>query len=277
MFEIFSVIWKKFKEYIVLVLLLIISLIILSSSQKQSAKKASSVFFGVFANFSSVISDALDIAKYKSENSSLRKTNAELMLEINKLRQYGIENSELKNLLGIKDTLHYPILPANVVSKSLSRSQGTFTLNVGRRDSVRPGMPVINEFGLVGIVYSTSSNYSIVRTLENLDLSLTVKDERSRVDGVMKWNGANLVIINVPKTFDVEPGDRIITSDLSSIVAMPVPIGVVVGLNNVETGIFNEVKLKPFVDFVTTENVFVIKVVESKEEDNLELNFFNRK
>ncbi|MHB9010770.1 MAG: rod shape-determining protein MreC [Ignavibacteriaceae bacterium] len=277
MFEIFSVIWKKFKEYIVLVLLLIISLIILSSSQKQSAKKASSVFFGVFANFSSVISDALDIAKYKSENSSLRKTNAELMLEINKLRQYGIENSELKDLLGIKDTLRYPILPANVVSKSLSRSQGTFTLNVGRRDSVRPGMPVINEFGLVGIVYSTSSNYSIVRTLENLDLSLTVKDERSRVDGVMKWNGANLVIINVPKTFDVEPGDRIITSDLSSIVAMPVPIGVVVGLNNVETGIFNEVKLKPFVDFVTTENVFVIKVVESKEEDNLELNFFNRK
>ena len=277
MFEIFSVIWKKFKEYIVLVLLLIISLIILSSSQKPSAKKASSVFFGVFANFSSVISDALDIAKYKSENSSLRKTNAELMLEINKLRQYGIENSELKDLLGIKDTLHYPILPANVVSKSLSRSQGTFTLNVGRRDSVRPGMPVINEFGLVGIVYSTSSNYSIVRTLENLDLSLTVKDERSRVDGVMKWNGANLVIINVPKTFDVEPGDRIITSDLSSIVAMPVPIGVVVGLNNVETGIFNEVKLKPFVDFVTTENVFVIKVVESKEEDNLELNFFNRK
>ncbi|HUX92628.1 MAG TPA: rod shape-determining protein MreC [Ignavibacteriaceae bacterium] len=277
MFEIFSVIWKKFKEYIVLVLLLIISLIILSSSQKQSAKKASSVFFGVFANFSSVISDALDIAKYKSENSSLRKTNAELMLEINKLRQYGIENSELKDLLGIKDTLHYPILPANVVSKSLSRSQGTFTLNVGRRDSVRPGMPVINEFGLVGIVYSTSSNYSIVRTLENLDLSLTVKDERSRVDGIMKWNGANLVIINVPKTFDVEPGDRIITSDLSSIVAMPVPIGVVVGLNNVETGIFNEVKLKPFVDFVTTENVFVIKVVESKEEDNLELNFFNRK
>ncbi len=277
MFKIFSAIWKKFKEYIVLLLLLIISLIILSSNQKPSAKKASSVFFGVFANFSSVISDALDIAKYKSENSSLRKTNAELMLEINKLRQYGIENSELKDLLGIKDTLHYPILPANVVSKSLSRSQGTFTLNVGRRDSVRPGMPVINEFGLVGIVYSTSSNYSIVRTLENLDLSLTVKDERSRVDGVMKWNGANLVIINVPKTFDVEPGDRIITSNLSSIVAMPVPVGVVVGLNNVETGIFNEVKIKPFVDFVTTENVFVIKVVESKEEDNLELNFYNRK
>ncbi|HUX61789.1 MAG TPA: rod shape-determining protein MreC [Ignavibacteriaceae bacterium] len=277
MFGLLLAIWRKFKEYIILLLLLIISLIILSANQKPAAKKASSSFYGFFANFSSIISDALDITKYKSENSSLRKTNAEMMLEINKLRQYGIENSELKDLLGIKDTLHYPILPANVISKSLSRSQGTFTLNVGKKDSVRPGMPVINEFGLVGIVYSTSANYSIVRTLENLDVSLTVKDERSRVDGIMKWNGSNLVIINVPKTYDVEPGDRIITSDLSSIVAMPVPVGVVIGLNNIETGIFNEVKIKPFVNFVTTENVFVIKVVESKEEDNLELNFYNRK
>ncbi len=277
MFGLLLAIWKKFKEYIILLLLLIISLIILSANQKPAAKKASSSFYGFFANFSSIISDALDITKYKSENSSLRKTNAEMMLEINKLRQYGIENSELKDLLGIKDTLHYPILSANVISKSLSRSQGTFTLNVGKKDSVRPGMPVINEFGLVGIVYSTSANYSIVRTLENLDVSITVKDERSRVDGIMKWNGSNLVIINVPKTYDVEPGDRIITSDLSSIVAMPVPVGVVIGLNNIETGIFNEVKIKPFVNFVTTENVFVIKVVESKEEDNLELNFYNRK
>lgn len=277
MFGLLLAIWKKFKEYIILLLLLIISLIILSANQKPAAKKASSSFYGFFSNFSSIISDALDITKYKSENSSLRKTNAEMMLEINKLRQYGIENSELKDLLGIKDTLHYPILPANVISKSLSRSQGTFTLNVGKKDSVRPGMPVINEFGLVGIVYSTSANYSIVRTLENLDVSITVKDERSRVDGIMKWNGSNLVIINVPKTYDVEPGDRIITSDLSSIVAMPVPVGVVIGLNNIETGIFNEVKIKPFVNFVTTENVFVIKVVESKEEDNLELNFYNRK
>lgn len=276
MFGLFLAIWKKFKEYLVLLFLLIVGLIVLSANQKPAAKKASSAFYGFFANFSSIISDALDIAKYKSENSSLRKTNAEMMLEINKLRQYGIENSELKDLLGIKDTLHYPILPASVVSKSLSRSQGTFTLNVGKKDSVRAGMPVINEFGLVGIVYSTSSNYSIVRTLENLDLSLTVKDERSRVDGIMKWNGANLVIINVPKTYDIEPGDRIITSDISSIVAMPVPVGVVVGLNNVETGIFNVVKIKPFVNYVTTENVFVIKVVEKKEEDNLELNFYNR-
>ncbi len=277
MFRLFSDIWKKFKEYIVLIILLVISLLILTSNKRPSAKKFSSMFFGTFANFSSVISDALDITKYKIANTELQKENAELMLEVNRLRQYGIENAELRDLIGLKDSVHYPLFPATVISKSLLKPQGTFTLNVGKDNGVRPGMPVINEFGLVGIVYASSDNFSIVRTLKNIDLSLTVKDERSRADGIMKWNGSNLVIINVPKTYDVEPGDRIITSELSSIVAMPIPVGIVTGLTKVETGIFNEVTIVPFVNFVRADHVFVIKVIENKEKDNLQLNFFNRK
>jgi len=112
--------------------------------------------------------------------------------------------------------------------------------------------------------------------LKNIDLKLTVKDERSRVDGIMKWNGEDLIIVNVSKTYDVEPGDRIITSDLSSIVPVPIPVGVVIELSKVETGIFNEVKLKPFVDFVRVENVFVMEIVQSKQKNDLELNFYNR-
>ena len=92
----------------------------------------------------------------------------------------------------------------------------------------------------------------------------------------MKWNGENLVIINVPKTYDVEPGDRIITSDISSIIPVPLPVGVVTGLSNIKTGIFNEVKVKPFVDFLRVENVFVLGIVESKQIKNLEMNFYKR-
>jgi len=48
---------------------------------------------------------------------------------------------------------------------------------------------------------------------------------------------------------------------------------VVVGLSKVETGIFNEVKIKPYIDFVKVEYVFVLGVIESKQKNNLELNF----
>lgn len=277
MFRFFSTVWGNFKEYIILVVLLIISLITLSLNQKPAAKKVKAIAFGSFAAFTSVVSDVFNVSGVRSENRDLRKVNAELMLQLSELREYGIENNELKGLLGLKDTSQYPLIAATVISKSLSKSQSTFTLNVGIREGIQPGMPVINDHGLVGIVSTTSEDFSIVRTLKNLDLKLTVKDERSRVDGIMKWNGSDLVMVDIPKTYDIEPGDRIITSDVSYIIDIPIPIGVVLGLSKVATGIFNEVKIKPFVDFIRTEHVFVVKIVENKQVNGLELNFYNHK
>lgn len=270
-------IWKNFKEYIILVVLIITSLYTLSINKSPAVKNVKALAFGTFAVFTSVVSDLTNIAKIKSENERLREINAELMLQVNKLRQYGIQNEELASLLGLKDTTNFPLQSATVVSKSVNVSQGTITLNVGRNNGIKPGMPVINDQGLLGIVYDISDDYSIVRTLKNIDLKITVKDERSRIDGIMKWNGDELVIINVPKTYDVQPGDRIITSEISSIVPVPLPVGIAVGLTKVSTGIFNEVKVKPFVDFSRVEHVFVLKLVESKQKENLELNFYNRK
>ena len=277
MSKFFVNVWANFKEYIVLVVLLTASLITISFNNKPAVKKVRSIAFGSFAAVTSVVFDVFNTGSLKSENEHLRRLNAELMLKVNRLREYGIENEELKGLLGFKDTTKYPLIPAEIISKSLTRAQSTITLNAGSKEGIKPGMPVINSFGLLGIVYSTSEHFSLVRTLKNLELKLTVKDERSRIDGIMKWNGANLVIINVPKTYDVEPGDRIITSKLSSIVPVPLPVGVVIGISKVETGMFNEVMVKPFVDFVRVENVFVLGIVENKEKNNLELNLYNKK
>jgi rod shape-determining protein MreC len=276
MIRFFIRLWSSFKEYIVLVVLIIFSITALSLNQKPEVKNVRAVAFGTFAVVTSVVSDLINIAKVKSENERLREVNAELMLQVNRLREYGIQNEELKNLLKVKDSLNYPLYPASIVSKSFSKVQGTITLNTGSKNGIKPGMPVINDQGLIGIIYNASDDFSIARTLRNFDLKLTVKDQRSRVDGIMKWNGEHLVIINVPKTYDIESGDRIITSDLSSIVPLPLPVGVVTGLSNLKTGIFNEVNIKPFVDFIRVENVFVVGVVESKQKNNLELNFYNR-
>ena len=276
MLRFISSVWWNFKEYLILILLLVISFISLSLNQNPAIKKVRAIAFGSFAASTAILSDIVNIAKVKSENERLREINAELMLHVNKLREYGVVNETLRKMIGLKDTLKYPLIPALTVSKSFTIAQGTITLNVGSDNGVKPGMPVINEKGLIGIIYATSKDYSIARTLKNFELKLVVKNERSRVDGILKWNGEDLVIVNVPKTYDIEPGDRIVCSELSSIVSLPIPFGVVVGLQNVQTGIFNLVKIKPYADFSRTENVFVIGVIESKQKKDLELNFFKR-
>lgn len=277
MFRFFSNIWVSYKEYFILVFLLIIGMILLSLNQKPGVKTVRAVAFGTYATVSSLVTDVISFAQIKSENTALREKNAELMLQLNKLREFGIVNEELKGLLKLKDTVKYPLIPAKIVSKSFSTSQNTVTLLGGNSMGVKPGMPVINDQGLIGIIYSTSDDFSIARTLRNRDLKLTVKDERSRIDGIMKWNGDDLVMIDVPKTFDIKPGDRIITSELSSLISVPVPVGIVKELSKVDIGIFNEVKIKPFVNFSRAQNVYVIGIVESKQKNQLELNFFNRK
>lgn len=276
MFRFFNSIWENFKEYIVLVVLIVISLFLLSQNNSQGIQKVRSIAFGTFASVTSLFSDIFNISNLKQSNEELRRTNAELMLQVSKLREYAIENDQLKGLLALKDSSKFPLIPATIVSKSLSKTQGTITINAGRQQSVKVGMPVITDKGLVGVIISTSDNYSIARTLNNVDLKLTVKSERSRESAVMKWNGDWLVMVNVPKTYDIKKGDRIVTSEISSIIPFPLPVGVVYEIGNVEKGIFNEVKIKPFVEQQKVENLFVLGIVKSKEIDNIEFNFLNR-
>jgi len=276
MIKSFSKIWENFKEYIVLILLVITSLIILSQNKNQEVQKVRAISFGSFAVVTSIVSNLLNTADIRSEIEELRRVNSELMLQISKLREFGILNEELKGLVGFKDTSDYPLIPATLVSKSLSRTNNTFTLNVGSKDNVKPGMPVINDRGIIGIVHSTSGDFAIVRTLENVDLRLTVKNERSRIHGIMRWDGEELAIINVPETYDFRPGDRIITSEASYLVPVPIPVGIVAEMRNVETEIFSRVKIKPFANLLNIENVFVLGIIQSKQKENLELNFYNK-
>lgn len=276
MFRLLSKVWTEFRNYIVLVFFILLSLIILSQNKNPDVQKIRAFAFGSFATITAVISDVINVTDLKRENKELRETNAKLMLQISRLREFGIVNKELKELLGFKDTTGFPLIPTNIVSRSLSMTQNTITLNSGKNEGVLPGMPVINDKGFIGIINSISEDYSIARTLHNVDLRLTVMDERSRVNGILKWTGEELIIINIPNTFDVEVGDRIITSDVSSIIPIPIPVGIVEEFRPGEKGVFSYVRVKPFVKLAPVENVFILAKVKSKQIDNLELNFYRR-
>jgi rod shape-determining protein MreC len=276
MFRFLLYVWNRFKEYFILTLLVIISLTLLTQNNNQQVQKVRAVAFGSFAAVSSVFYDLFNITQLKNENKDLRQTNAELMLQLSMLREQGILNRELNGMLGYKDTTSLPLIPATIVSKSLSITQNTITINEGTKKGIKPGMPVISYRGMVGIIQTCSDNFSIVRTLKNVDLKLTVKNEKNRLNGIMKWDGEKLVIVDVPKTYDFDIGDRIVTSEISSIIPVPIPVGIVVKIEEEQTGILNLIHVTPFEEVLTVEHVFILMLVENDEKNNLELNFYNR-
>ena len=276
MFKILRRYLESFKEYIVLILLLLISLIVLSFNQNNQLKKIRAFAFGNVAVINSVFSSINQLFTLKKEIKKLEQLNAELMLKVNKLREYGIENQELKRLIGLKDTTDYPILPVTIVSKMIPSLPGYFIINAGLKEGVEKSMPVINDRGLIGVVTETTDNFAFVKTLLSPDSKIAVRDERSGVNGILSFENNMLLIKNVPTTYDFRIGDRIVTSLVSTIVPPSIPVGLVAQKQISITGLLTDIEVYPFVDFEKVRNCAVLKIVKSKELNNLELNLLRQ-
>ena len=264
--------FNNFKEYIVLIFLLLVSLSLLPLNKSAELKKIRTLAFGNLVFLNSLVLNAQNMFKDKGEIVNLENLNSELMLKVNQLREYGLENSELKRILRLKDTTKYPIRPVTIISKLISSLPGYYLINAGLNDSLKNGMPVINDKGLVGLIVKASDHFSLIRSLKSSESHIAVMDQRSKVNGILDWDGKGFVIKNISTTNDISIGDRIVTSAFSTIVPPSIPVGIVIGKSTSVAGLLTNIEVKTFVDFQSVKNVVVLKIINSKEVNNIELN-----
>ncbi|MDZ7373868.1 MAG: rod shape-determining protein MreC [candidate division KSB1 bacterium] len=189
----------------------------------------------------------------------LMSENAALLLELARYRDAALENQRLRALLGFKERAPYPLLPAEVVAHSGNSAIHSITINVGSADGVRRDAPVVTSQGLVGKVYLTGSDYSLVHVLLDRNFRAAAMVERSRVHGILRWSGGDYCLLDdVPIRSDVRLGDVIVTSGLGGIFPPGIRIGVVVQVSEDATSLFKQVYVKPYVDFSRLEEVAVI-------------------
>jgi rod shape-determining protein MreC len=266
----FRQIFNKVKEYLLLSLLLIISLVVLSNNSKPEVQKIKSYAFASFAVWAELIDVVFSSTDIKSND--LQIENAKLMLQVNRLREYALENSELRALLNFKNNSDYNLIASSVLSKNISNTQGVFLISSGTKDSIKKSMPVLNEKGLIGIVVEVSENYSLIQTLNSSAFKISANIPRSNLNGIVSWNGIELVMKNIPTTADINKGDRVVTSTLSTILPPSIPIGLVEAKESNISGLLSNVIIKPFVEIANVKNVFVLAEVKSSQIDSLELN-----
>ncbi len=268
--------FSKSKEYLLLIILLIISLAILPLNNNTEIKKIKTFAFATFAIFGNLFESASSLFSSEDKLSKLRNENARLMLEVNSLREYALENRELKSLLNYQLSSKYELISSTIVSKNISNTQGAYIINAGLEDSIRKSMTVMNENGLIGIVTEVSNNFSLVQTLTNSSLKISATIPRRNVNGIIRWDGNNLIMQNIPTTAVINKGDRVVTSVLSTIFPPSIPIGLVVKKESNISGLLSNVTIKPFVDVYSVKNVFVLARVESTQIDSLELNLLSK-
>jgi len=261
------------KEYIIFSVLVAASLILIFQNDNLQIRFIRAIAVNVIGVVQSGFSIIPNVFGLERENKYLRETNINLSKELSQLKESRLENLRLKQMLEFKQIVNYKIVTGKIIGKTLIQTRNNITLNIGERDSVRIGMPVITERGLVGKIVAASGNFSIAQILFNKELKVSAKDQRSRVDGIISWDGeGKLMMKNVSKSSDVMVGDVIITSEYSNYFPAGLPVGYVASVGTVDN-LFKEIEVECFVNFEILEEVFVLKFLSDEERRNLEKTF----
>lgn len=271
-------IYAALKEYLTFSVFLLISLILLFSGNSSKTHLITQIAVELVGITKHVTEILPRFKNLRDENKELRKTNILLLNELNQLREEKLENIRLRRLLGFKEKQNnYEFISADIVGKTFISPYNYIVLNAGSNDGVEINMPVVCESGVVGKIMKTGRNYSIAMVLFHKDFRASVKIQRTRVDGILGWEGGEyLSLMNVSKTMDVELGDIVITSEYSTIFPPGFEIGVVTEIDNSVPGLFKAIKVKPSVDFTKLEEVFIIKYKSDLEREEIEQSGFGK-
>jgi len=247
------------KEYLTLAGATVISLILIFSNDHPRVHTIRGFAFGTVSYVLEKVSLLTKYDNLYQNNRWLRAENARLMLENSRYKEALYENQRLKALLNFQKKSELILLPARVIGRNDRSFIKSIVLDVGSQSGIEKDMAVVTSQGLVGRVFSVTSNNAIVQLMQDRNFRVSSTVRRSRVSGITRWfSGNDLVLAEVPKRSDVNVGDFVVTSGLSTIFPGGLEIGQVREINDEEQGMFMTVLVRPSVHFSKLEEVFVV-------------------
>lgn len=260
----------RYKEYATELLLVIISLLMISSSSSTQLRSFRTISVGIVASVQQALSWLPNPYALETENHALRQLSKDLSLQAMRLRDAGIKAEKYREMLGFQERSPLKLVAAEVLGKTTIQMRNIATLNVGTKNGVKEGMPVMTEHGLVGIVIGATDNRTVVQLLINRDTRVTAKTLSGRADGIIVWDGAGaLRMRDVPISVPQKKGDTVITSTYSSLFPADLVIGTILEIEEEPGTLYYNITVKPAVNFSTMEEAFV--VLHSPDQERLEL------
>lgn len=210
----------------------------------------------------------------KSINESLQASNADLQNQVLNLKSRLAELQSLRDdsIMNQQDKERFDYVSAAVINNNTRHAKNYFTINRGSLDGVEPGMGVVDQNGVVGIVNVTGRHMSRVISLLNETQHFSVKLKNSNYIGSLTWKGRDPVVGYVeelPRHAVYNIGDTIVTSGYSTTFPEGIPVGIVLNRVRSNDDSFFTLKVKLSSDFKALSSVRVIKDIYKNEVDSL--------
>ncbi len=266
--QIFNFIFKNSNRLLFLLLLGISFALTVQSHSFHKSKIISS------ANFLSgtVYTQMNNVEGYfnlKTQNDKLAAENA-LLKSLVLNQKDTTKTLDSKIYEGINKT---NIILSRVIHNSYSIHENYLTLNSGESKGVKSGMGVINDFGVIGVIENTSSNYATVISILNKETRINAKIKKSNHYGSLMWNGKNagfVQLIDVPRLASVRKGDTIVTGGQSEIFPENINIGTIENVYTDNETNYYTLNIKLFNDMTNLGSVYILKRKDSDEIKKLE-------
>jgi len=264
------------------IVLIAVSVIILSinSKRRYTSYGMGGVALTLVAPFQESVTDAIrfsqdiwqhyfNLVTTSQENTHL---NHELRLALeHKNRQGEIElsNTRLRDLLGFRKTVTHRFVAAEVIGRDPSPWFKTIVIDKGLQDGVDKGLPVVMPEGVVGLVTNAAHHYATVLLLIDQNSAIDALVQNSRARGIIEGEPAGQCRFKyVLRKYEVKVGEVVISSGLDGVFPKGFRIGYVSGVTKPNAGIFQEVRVTPYIDFDRLEEVLVVLGRPLKEPEN---------
>lgn len=228
------------------------------------------------AGINRTYSDLVSYLNLGKINGDLTHRNIMLQKQVDQLREallrQGADSIELSEKMRNALT-DYTIIPAQVTSNSITNANNFIVIDKGEAHGIRPEMGVVSGSGIVGIVYLTSRNYSLVMPVVNRKSSISCRIRGHRFFGFLGWEGGSPLIANlndIPRYARFNVGDYVETSGHSAIFPPGLFVGRIIKIGNSHDGLSYSVKVNLATDFGNLRDVCVISNPAKAEIDLLQ-------
>lgn len=201
------------------------------------------------------------------QNRRLEKEAGMLRARLTAMDEVVSENARLEKLLNFKEK-SYSGIAANVIARDLSNWNAAILIDKGKANGISVGMPVVDASGVVGKVIETVGNRSKVILISDPSFSIAGMIKRSREVGLVSGTLTGQCRMRYLKMdADVQVGDEIISSKLSSSFPQGLLLGTVVAVENSAGSPFPTCLIKPAAPLSQIEEVIVIRSIKIAGKD----------
>lgn len=194
------------------------------------------------------------------QNQRLREDLLLANAKLNRMAAVAQQNERLKELLDTQHSLDLHVQLARVIGMDLGAYRHRIMINLGARDGIKAGQPVIDAHGVMGQIIDVLPNSSEVMLVTDPDHALPVVVQRTglRTIAYGSRNGDQLTLPTIPMAADIHPGDKLVTSGLGGRFPQGFPVGEVRSVEPAPTGMFLEARAAPSADLDRSDEVLVL-------------------